>query len=369
MKILQWSASPASDRGGRAAFVKDLADQLTELGHEIIWAITLEASSGHSVRSQDNSLILPSHERVSALQQKDFALYSAELQKFLHSHRPDIIHCHKIGSIESLILSAAATALKIPILYTEHEAPTMGADEFFAKRNTILQRVSTVICPSEHSKSLMRKIFPSLAERFVSIPNGVPEPGSSVTNLVPQSVYFSGRHSPEKGARWLLESWRLVLDSEPDAQLTIAGEGIETQDLLALAEQLGVASSIRWPGWLERGANLALMNSHQVVVVPSLWEEPFGLVAAEASAAGRPVIVSAVGALSNVVADGVTGIHVTPRDNNALASAILRLLHNPQEGEDMGQAGRERAFKIFSIQACANLHINLYSTTIRESQE
>jgi glycosyltransferase involved in cell wall biosynthesis len=80
-----------------------------------------------------------------------------------------------------------------------------------------------------------------------------------------------------------------------------------------------------------------------VAVVPSLWPEPFGLVALEAMAAGKPVVASAVGGLADLVVDGATGILVPPGDVEALRGAIARLLGDPLLREKMGQAGRARA--------------------------
>ena len=78
-------------------------------------------------------------------------------------------------------------------------------------------------------------------------------------------------------------------------------------------------------------------------VVPSVWPEPFGLVAAEAMAAGKPVVASAVGGLAELVQDGITGIHVPPGDVTALRHALERIVADAPLRARLGAAGRERA--------------------------
>ncbi len=115
-----------------------------------------------------------------------------------------------------------------------------------------------------------------------------------------------------------------------------------------------------WPGYggpirpaLPRGVIVAEEVPHEDVlrawghciaaVVPSVWPEPFGMVALEAMAAGRPVVASAVGGLADLVVDGITGILVPPGDASALRSAIQALLAEPLLRARMGAAGRKRA--------------------------
>jgi glycosyltransferase involved in cell wall biosynthesis len=80
-----------------------------------------------------------------------------------------------------------------------------------------------------------------------------------------------------------------------------------------------------------------------VGVVPSVWPEPFGQVAIEAQASGRPVVASAIGGLRDAVADGETGLLVPPGDAQGLREALCMLLRDPQLRARMGEAGRVRA--------------------------
>jgi glycosyltransferase involved in cell wall biosynthesis len=97
-----------------------------------------------------------------------------------------------------------------------------------------------------------------------------------------------------------------------------------------------------------------------IVVVPSLGEG-FGMVALEAMERARPVIVSAVGGLPEIVADGETGLVVPPADAEALAGAIAALAGDLPRASEMGRAARERALAEFTPEHCVERVEALYA--------
>ena len=107
------------------------------------------------------------------------------------------------------------------------------------------------------------------------------------------------------------------------------------------ARRHGISERVRFTGWLG-GAELACeLAEASVVVMPSLWPEPFGLVGIEAFAAGRPAVASATGGIGDWLEDGVSGLLVPPADAGRLASALSELLEDPDRQRRMGAAGRE----------------------------
>jgi glycosyltransferase involved in cell wall biosynthesis len=132
-------------------------------------------------------------------------------------------------------------------------------------------------------------------------------------------VVFVGRLSPEKGVATLLQSWRL------DAalpRLLIVGDG-------PLADAVKIAAAtdqrIQWQGRLPLPETLRIVGAAKALVMPSLWYETFGRTIAEAFAAGTPAVVSRLGAMEELVADGQNGLHVTAGDARELADAVQRL--------------------------------------------
>jgi glycosyltransferase involved in cell wall biosynthesis len=126
------------------------------------------------------------------------------------------------------------------------------------------------------------------------------------------------------------------LDAEP-----------EVKRLRALAAELGVGDRVVFRGRVGRDAMPALLRSADAVVsVP--WYEPFGIVPLEAMACGVPVVASAVGGQIDSVVDGVTGVHVPPRDPAVLARALRELLDDPERRSQLGAAGAVRARERFA---------------------
>ena len=148
----------------------------------------------------------------------------------------------------------------------------------------------------------------------------------------------AGRLVPIKGLEHLIRALPKVRASVPDVELEIAGAGPEEEALRNQAHALGVDGCIRFLGWQED----IPFHRWDVFVMSSL-EESFGIAALEAMAAGLPVVVSAVGGLTELVEDGKTGWLVSPADPKALAERLIQLLLNPPEREEMGAAAWARA--------------------------
>ncbi|WP_328523106.1 glycosyltransferase [Kribbella sp. NBC_00359] len=153
-----------------------------------------------------------------------------------------------------------------------------------------------------------------------------------------------GRLVERKGVDTVVQAVSRV----PDAELVVAGGPIhafdddpEVRRLRAEATRLGVADRVHLVGAVARRDVAALIRSADLVVCTP-WYEPFGIVPLEAMACGKPVVASAVGGLLDTVVDGVTGIHVPPRDPGRLAAVLNDLLHNSPLCKELGRAGLER---------------------------
>jgi glycosyltransferase involved in cell wall biosynthesis len=152
----------------------------------------------------------------------------------------------------------------------------------------------------------------------------------------------------------------------PGAELVVAGGppiehlggDVEARRLLAIARQHLAHHRVQLLGGIDRDAVPDLLRSADVVVCAP-WYEPFGMVALEAMACGIPVVATAVGGLVDTVIDGVTGIHVPPRDPDALARALARLMADPLLRRQMGAAGARRA-RAFSWDAVARATVDAY---------
>lgn len=157
-----------------------------------------------------------------------------------------------------------------------------------------------------------------------------------------------GRLRCEKGQKILLHAMSAVISKCPDAVLLVVGYGPDLEDLKMTARALGIQDCVIWSGMKTPDEVWKLYSIMDVVAVPSLFEG-FGLVAAEAMAAGKPVVGSAVDGLCEVIEDGVTGYLVPVNDDSALSDALIQLLNNPALAKSMGRSGRDRVGQLFTM--------------------
>ena len=176
------------------------------------------------------------------------------------------------------------------------------------------------------------------------IPSAVELPGQVGEPAEPPEVLYVGRLSPEKGILELVQATQGI-------KLTVAGDGpLRAQ----VPGALGFVPHHELPPLYERAA---------VVAVPS-HREGFGVACAEAMAAGRPVVASAVGGLLDLVVDGETGLLVPPHNVGALRAALERLLGDAELCARMGAAGRERIREHFTWPAVTDLTIRAYEDAL-----
>jgi glycosyltransferase involved in cell wall biosynthesis len=150
-----------------------------------------------------------------------------------------------------------------------------------------------------------------------------------------------GRISRTKGQRLFLEALLPLLKGDPQLRLAIGGgsdfeDPSEERVLGRLIAQSGHAERVLFGGAVDA---LAFLDSLDVLVVPSLWEEPFGLVAVEGMARALPVVATRSGALPEIVDQGATGF-VVGRDPPELRGAVARLVSDPELRRAMGDTGR-----------------------------
>jgi glycogen(starch) synthase len=143
----------------------------------------------------------------------------------------------------------------------------------------------------------------------------------------------------------------------------MAGDGPDKGMLEALARRLGLAGHVEFPGWVAPDRVASVINMSTLVVMPSRWPEPFGLVALQAAQMGRPVVACRVGGLPAVVEHGRTGLLVPADDEQAMADAIERLLSDPLSVKRMGEHACRQARAKFDFPALVDAYEQVYTET------
>ncbi len=278
-------------------------------------------------------------------------------------HRPAVVHTNTIVVLSGAL---AARAEHVPHVWHVHEILERPAWIARALARFVARRSTHVVANSAATAAALRARARFAPGALSVIANGV---GSSAApcdaaararalarlDLDPARrwVLLAGRINAWKGHALLLDACKRIAARRPELGLLFAGDAPPGQPAFELALERDIAAS----GLGERVRRfpfvedvVALYAAATVVAVPSTLPEPVGRVAAEAMAAGRAVVAAAHGGLAEIVEHDATGILVAPRDAEALAHALERLLGDPALADRMGRAGRARQREHFSVE-------------------
>jgi glycosyltransferase involved in cell wall biosynthesis len=166
---------------------------------------------------------------------------------------------------------------------------------------------------------------------------------------------FLGRLEPYKGAQVALEAVARARAQGGHVRLEVLGSGPQEGELRALAARLGIEASVHFAGAVPQDEALRRISDLDVVLIPSLtmpgWKEQFGRVAAQAMAAGVPVLASASGSLPEVVGDA--RMLAAEGDDAAFAAKLLELAGSSALRAELGAQGRARARALFAWDSVA----------------
>ena len=177
-----------------------------------------------------------------------------------------------------------------------------------------------------------------------------------------KDIVFLGRLVSDKGADLLIDVLQRLKEKGVVAQLTIIGEGIEYSNLQQQAEALGVKDQVSLAGHKSGNELVHLLNEHRILVVPSRWKEPFGIVALEGLACGCVVVGSEGGGLKDAI--GNCGVTFPNGDAAALAEIISDLLSNPQKLVEY-RAQTQQHLEDHQSPTVAAAYLNVFQGVIR----
>jgi glycosyltransferase involved in cell wall biosynthesis len=254
-----------------------------------------------------------------------------------------------------------ARAFGARVVYQVHGGALPGA--FFGGRRLAtaflrwtLELPDRIVVLARCELEAYREFLPG--QRVVSMPNGIdcrPYAGVPTVSSAPQStlrLIYIGRIAREKGLYETLQGLRLASELGVDARLVIGGSGAEEARLKRYAQALGIASRVAFAGPVFGDDKVKLLAGADVMVLPSYSEGlPYALL--EAMAAGIPVIATPVGAIPDVVSEGIHGLLVPPRDGKAIAEALAVLAGDRERLSWMSRACRRRIRAAFSIDRVA----------------
>ena len=300
----------------------------------------------------------------------------------LDATKPDLVHIHNIYHQISPSILVEAKKRGLPVVMTAHDYKLIAPNYSLFHGGTICERtkphhfwravvhrcvkdsflasvlaalemtlhrvlglwrdgVDLIIAPSRFLQAMFIA-YGVDKEKIVHIPHFIDAAAWTPVEGGDYALYV-GRLSSEKGVDVLIRA----AAAAKDIPVHIVGTGPEEARLKVLVETVG-ATNVVFKGFLEGEALRAEYAGARFVVVPSVWYEVFGMIVLEAYAAGKPVIASQIGGLSEVVKDGETGLYATAGDAESLVNQMQMLWSDPATAKEMGRTGRAWIEKDFT---------------------
>jgi glycosyltransferase involved in cell wall biosynthesis len=300
-----------------------------------------------------------------------------DLTAALRGHRPDIVHVHNTFPLLSPAVLYACRDAAVPVVATIHNYKLACASGDFFRDGAVCHdcadglpvravlhgcyrgsRAATV--PVALSASMHRQAWKSLVSAYVFISASqrdllaglglAPDRVFVRHNLIPRRsvkqaarepiMVYAGRLDEAKGVRLLMAGWDCYRSKSGDSglRLVIAGAGPLESEVAGWAS---TRPSVEMVGQVDSGRCAELMSRSRAVILPSAWEETFGLVVVEAMAVGVPPIATGHGSFVELITPGVDGVLFRPGDPTALALAVADAEAHPEQYETYGEQARK----------------------------
>ncbi|MDQ6616497.1 MAG: glycosyltransferase [Actinomycetota bacterium] len=322
------------------------------------------------------------------------------LTRTLGTMRPDVVHVHNTFPLLSPSVLYACRAAGVPVVATLHNyglvCPSgalfrdravchdcVGRVPFPAVRHGCYKQSALASTPVALGLVVHGRAWRSMVSAYVCISGsqreilvsgGFPPQRMFVKhNFVPplhttvgrreDIVVYAGRLTTHKGVGLLMEAWDRTLADNPEGQLrlVIAGKGpLEP----AVTSWAAGRPSVDFVGLLDRAACARLLSRARAAVVPSQWEEAFGLIAVEAMSVGVPPVAPGRGSFPELITDGDDGVLFEPGNAAALAEVFRDIESDPERYEGLGRTARATYERRFTPEANVEQLLRIYQFAV-----
>jgi phosphatidyl-myo-inositol alpha-mannosyltransferase len=318
--------------GGVQNHIRDLAEEFTARGHQVsvLAPGDDEDAMPDYVVSAGRAVPVPYNGSIARL---TFGPVSASrVRRWLADGKFDVVHVHEPAS-PSLGLLTLWWA-EVPVVATFHQANprSRAMSAAYGILQSAFEKISARIAVSEEARKLPVE---HLGGDPVLIPNGLYVDRFAEAKPRPEwqgaggTLSFLGRiDEPRKGLPVLLAAWPRIHASRPDVRLLVAGRGDIEEARRRVPPEC--RDAVQFLGGVSDDDKAAMLASSDIYVAPHTGGESFGIVLAEAMAAGAPVLASELAAFRAVLDGGRLGVLVPVGDADALAGQAIALLQDPE---------------------------------------
>lgn len=318
---------------------------LTERGHEV-------HIIGDPVGDHPRSAEIPVHSLdVDRFRGPWILRTTLALNRRLRELRPAILHMHYLTALPAPVLLRFR-----PFIVSVWGADILGEKGLAAEgrqirflKTLVLRRAHAVLATSEFLAAATRRYAGLRADRVTVYPWGVdlyqfqpvPRADPSPERDTPIVIGFVKHLEPKYGAEYLIRAIPSIRARHPAIRVLVLGSGSLRAQLEHMAASLSVSDVVSFYGKVPHDEVPRYMTEMDIFVMPSVHEsETFGIAAVEAQAMGIPVVATRIGGVPEAVLENRTALLVPPRDPEALAQAVVRLIEEPALRRSMSRKGR-----------------------------
>jgi glycosyltransferase involved in cell wall biosynthesis len=271
-----------------------------------------------------------------------YLVHARRVRRMVRELRPDLLHALHLTSYGFLAALCGVHPTIVSVWGTDVlEAPRLTPLHYFITRYA-LRRADYITATGLRLAQAASRYVPK-GKAVTVIPYGVdletfrPQPRPQREEEV--VVGTVARLSPEKGLRYLIDAFARVSRDDDRVRLVLAGDGPERRRLERRVEKQRLGERVRFLGEVPHESVPDVLSGIDIFAMPSIYEG-FGVAALEAAAMEVPVVATNVHGIPDVVRDGETGLLVRPKDADALAGALARLVGDEDLRRRLGEAGR-----------------------------
>ncbi len=274
----------------------------------------------------------------------------AQIDEILSREKFDILHLHEpfapMVSICALLKSTTVNVGTFHAFHTKSRIYWLGKHVF----RRWIKMLHGKIAVSEPAMEYVNQHVPG---DFCIIPNGIDTEHFCAAGQRREefndgkiNILFVGRLERRKGLAFLLNACANIKSSFPNFRLIVVGPGtVLRRRYNSMVEDLGLTDYVTFTGYVSGEELPSYYRSADIFCAPSTEGESFGIVLLEAMACGKPVVASNIEGYATVLSNGNEGLLVAPKDENALADGLLKLLHDKSSRISMGKKGLIKAEK------------------------
>ncbi len=354
--------------GGVQVHVRDLAETLISLGHEVsvITPVDEEEALPAYAVSAGKAMSVPYNGSVTRILMGPVS--AARVRRWVREGEFDVVHAHEPTAPSVSLLACMMAQGPLVATYHTNNPRSRILTALQGALQPSLEKVWANIAVSEAAR---RTIVEHLGVDAVLVPNGVnvrafaeASPLAALTSPRPTIVFVGRIDEPRKGLAVLLEALPIVAAAIPDVRVLVAGPG----DAEEVAESLDpvARAHVHLLGLVGDAEKRSLFHNADVYVAPNTGQESFGIVLLEAMAARTAVVASDIDAFRRVLDDGRAGRLFANEDPDALAAVLIEVLASPQLRDELIERGWEAVQQYDWATVTAEI-VHVYETVTQDA--